>query len=159
MTGFPPGAHRSQRLQALLHDAHTHMHVDSVYELPPFDSGQYEGSEFRMTKGNASLHVRVAELGTLVVHFHRVRWHQFTALPNCSAELVRAAYFRLVEVSSPQVQAFVAADAASAKAYSELHHYRIFLGETGCHELFAQSFTVAKVDRPSEGRQGSTDAA
>lgn len=43
----------------------------------------------------------------------------------------------------PKLLAFVAADTASAKAYSELHHYRIFLDETGCHEVFAQSFTAA----------------
>lgn len=119
------------------------MHVASVHELPPFDTGQYEGCEFRMRDGNASLHVHVAELGALVIKFSRVRWHQFIALPNCNAEVVRGAYFRLVELSSPELLAFVAADSASVKAYSELHHYRIFLDETGCHEVFAQSFAAA----------------
>lgn len=119
------------------------MHTALVYELPPFDTGQYEGCEFRMREGAASLHIHVAELGTLTVGFSRVRWHQFTVLPNCTAEMVSAAYFRLVEVASPELQAFIAADSSSAKAYSELHHYRIFLDETGCHEVFAQSFSAS----------------
>ena len=79
------------------------MHVSVVHELPPFDTGQYEGCEFHMHEGDASLHVHVAELGTLVVKFNRVRWHQFTALPNCSAEMASDGYFRLVETSSPEV--------------------------------------------------------
>jgi len=119
------------------------MHTVPVHELPPFDTGEYEGCEFRMREGEASLHIRIAELGTLTLEFSRVRWHQFTALPNCTAEMVHAAYFRLVEVASPELQAFIAADSASAKAYSELHHYRIFLDETGCHEVFAESFSAA----------------
>lgn len=119
------------------------MNTVLVYELPPFDTGQYEGCEFRMYEGAALLHIHVAELGTLTVGFSRVRWHQFTVLPNCTAEMVSAAYFRLVEVASPELQAFIAGDRSSTKAYSELHHYRIFLDETGCHEVFAQSFSAA----------------
>lgn len=114
-----------------------------VHELPAFDTGQYEDSEFRLHSGGASLHIRVAELGTITLTFERVRWHHFTALPNCTSEMARSAYFRLVKLASPELQAFIAADNASVKAYSELHHYRIFLDETGCHELFAQSFSAA----------------
>lgn len=114
-----------------------------VYDLPSFDTRQYEDCEFRMHAGGASLHIRVAELGVLRISFRRVRWHQFIALPNCTPEIVSGAYFRLVEVSSSALGAFVAADRSPSKAYSELHHYRIFLDETGCHEVFAESFDAA----------------
>ena len=116
--------------------------ISTVYDLPQFDTGQYEGCEFRMHEGNASLAISVAELGTISLTFRRVRWHQFVALPNCAAEMVDGAYFRLVEVRSPALAAFLAADTASRKAYSALHHYRIFLDESGCHEVFAESFSA-----------------
>lgn len=119
------------------------MSTRAVYDLPPFDTGQYEGCEFRMHAGGASLLIHVAELGTLTIFFRRVRWHQFAALPNCTHEVIQSAYFRLVEVSSPQLADFINADKSPNRAYSELHHYRIFLDETGCHELFAESFSAA----------------
>ena len=115
--------------------------IPAAYDLPQFDTGQYEGCDFRMQAGDASLAIRVSEFGTIGLTFHRVRWHQFVAVPNCTAEMVNGAYFRLIEIHSPALAAFVAADMASRKAYSELHHYRIFLDETGCHEVFAESFT------------------
>ena len=111
-----------------------------VSELPPFDTGQFEGAEFHMVGGDARLIVHVAKEPDVVVTFKRVRWHEFTALYNCSPEQVSTSYFKLTEVqSSGSLAAYVASDRASAKAYSELHHYRIFLDEHGCHELFAQS--------------------
>jgi hypothetical protein len=64
-------------------------------------------------------------------------------LPNCDAELITSAYFRLVEVTeSCALSSFVEGDRAPRKAYTELHHYRIFLDETGCHELFAESVST-----------------
>src|SRR5687767_2008168 len=112
------------------------MNSKMIYDLPPFDTGQYEGCEFHMQAGGASLLIHVAELGTLTISFRRVRWHQFTALPNCSLEIVKSAYFRLVEVSSTKLVDFIDEDRSSNRAFCELHHYRIFLDETGCHELF-----------------------
>ena len=46
--------------------------------------------------------------------------------------------------------AFTSADNSSTKAYSELHHYRIFLAETGCHEVFAESFSAAQPIVPAD---------
>jgi hypothetical protein len=115
-----------------------------VVDLPQFDTGQYEDSEFLMSGGDAELTIHVAELkqSPIRIHFDRVRWHLFTALYNCSSDQVTA-YFRLIEVlNSPDLAAYVAADLAPRKAYLELHHYRIFLDETGCHELYAQSCRV-----------------
>ena len=97
-----------------------------------------------MSGGGAELTIHVAELeqSPIRIRFDRVRRHLFTALYNCSSDQV-AAYFRLIEVlDSADLAAYVAADTAPQKAYRELHHYRIFLDETGCHELYAQSCRV-----------------
>jgi hypothetical protein len=111
-----------------------------VSELPPFDTGQFEGAEFHMVGGDARLVVHVAKEPEVVITFKRIRWHEFTALYNCSPEQVSTSYFKLTEIElSRPLAAYVAGDRASAKAYSELHHYRIFLDEHGCHEVFAQS--------------------
>jgi hypothetical protein len=111
-----------------------------VAELPKFDTGQYEGCEFAISGGDARLTIRFTELAPFEINFYRTRWHQFTALPNCDAELVKSAYFRLVKViESRALLSFIDSDRAPRRAYKELHHYRIFLDETGCHELFAES--------------------
>jgi hypothetical protein len=115
----------------------------TVLTLPEFDTGRYEDCDFLMSGGDAYLTIRVEAMPQTRIQFSRVRWHEFTALYNCSPEQIKSAYFALVEiVDSPSLAAYIAADKASAKAYSELHHYRIFLDETGCHELFAQSYAA-----------------
>jgi hypothetical protein len=109
-------------------------------ELSPFDTGRYEGCELTLADGSAALTLRVAGLAPLSIRFNRVRWHQFTALPNCTPEMVGDAYFRVVEYpDSAAVANFIRQDRAGAKAYAKLSHYRIFLDETGCHEFFAES--------------------
>lgn len=112
----------------------------TVLELPPFDTGQYEGCEFKMARGNATLTIQIAELEDFSMEFRRVRWHRYTQLHNCEASWVQQAYFRLIEVSPNEaLSQYVKADTSTTKPYSELHHYRIFLDETGCHEVFAES--------------------
>ena len=60
-------------------------------------------------------------------------------LYNCLAEQVQSCYLALQEVEgSAALAAYIANDKATVKAYQELHHCRIFLDETGCHELFAE---------------------
>jgi hypothetical protein len=114
--------------------------VSCVIDLPPFDTGQYEGCELLMSQGNAELTVRVCEMPAVVLKFGRVRWHRFTSIYACEPEWIGDAYFRLVEVSNSTVlAAFLRADQASTKPYSDLHHYRIVLDETGCHEFLAVS--------------------
>jgi hypothetical protein len=111
-----------------------------VLELPPFDTGQYAGCEFHMGAGDATLLVRIDEAGPGTIAFRKVRWHRFTAQPNCEAAWMRAAYLRLVEVSAREaLDAFVGTDRSPVKAYGQLHHFRIFLDETGCHEVFAEA--------------------
>jgi len=118
--------------------------VTVVAELPGFDTGEYEGCEFSMGNGGASLSVRVVGLAPISFYFTRVRWHQFTALYNCTPEMVRDAYFKVVAYpSSKALEKFVREDRAGVKAYRSLSHYRIFLDETGCHEVFAESFATS----------------
>jgi hypothetical protein len=112
----------------------------SVLTLPAFDTGQYLGSEFLMAEGNAVLTIHVAELPTVIVRFNKVRWHEFTALGNCTAGQVEGAFFRVAEiVGSSSLLQYIANDRTLPKTYRELHHYRIFLDETGCHEVYAES--------------------
>lgn len=114
-----------------------------VSEFPPFDTGRFAGAEFHMSRGDAQLVVHVAGEADVVVTFERVRWHEFTAVYNCSPEQVSGSYFKLTKVDpSSSLARYLATDNASAKAYEELHHYRIFLDEHGCHELFAQSAAI-----------------
>ena len=111
-----------------------------VVSFPKFDSGRYEGSDFLMSGGDAILTVRIAEMPAIRVSFSRVRWHQFTALYNCSREQIEGAYFAVAEVdNSDGLANYVKNDRASVRAYRELHHYRVFLDETGCHEIYAES--------------------
>lgn len=115
------------------------MPTKTVIELPEFDTGQYEGFEFRMSHGDAKLTLLVSELPTINMEFSRIRWHQFTALPNCSVEMIQTAYFRLVEITdSVALKLFIGGDRSTLRAYNELHHYRIFLDDSGCHEIFAE---------------------
>jgi hypothetical protein len=112
----------------------------SVVPFPAFDSGRYEGSDFLMSEGDAILTVRIAEAPPFKVRFSRVRWHHFTALYNCSAEQIESAYFKVAEITDSQpLEDYVRNDRASLKAYRELHHYRVFLDGTGCHEIFSES--------------------
>jgi hypothetical protein len=116
------------------------MSIALVYDFPPFDTGRFEGAAFSMANGDAQLVVSIAEHDDLVLRFKRVRWHEFTALYNCTPEQAKDAYFKLVELrGSESVAKYVAADKAGVKAYRALHHYRVFLDEHGCHELFAES--------------------
>jgi hypothetical protein len=54
--------------------------------------------------------------------------------------MIKTAYFRLVEITdSVPLRSFIAGDGSARRAYNELHHYRIFLDESGCHEVFAEA--------------------
>ncbi|HIC47195.1 MAG TPA: hypothetical protein EYM37_09650 [Methylophaga aminisulfidivorans] len=111
-----------------------------MINLPEFDTGLYEGCELQMLNGRALLKVNIAENPSFSIRFNKVRWHQFTALPNCSAEMIENSYFMLSELqNSDKHSSFLAGDTSSVKTYKELHHFRIFLDETGCHEFIAES--------------------
>jgi hypothetical protein len=83
------------------------MMTELIVELPKLDIGQYEGCEFVMSGGDAKLTLRFSELPDFGMSFGRVRWHQFTALPNCSADMIKTAYFRLVELKGSSALGFL----------------------------------------------------
>jgi hypothetical protein len=98
-----------------------------------------------MSGGNAQLLIKVAEQSNIVLKFQRVRWHELTAVYNCSTDQIQSAYFKLMRLDdSERLAKYVMADGAASKAYTRLHHFRIFLDEHGCHELFAQAFSVVE---------------
>ena len=88
-----------------------------------------------MSDGDAILTIYVAGMQPIKLIFSRVRWHQFTAVYNCTAEQIDGSYFAVAEIpNSSSLAPFIANDRSVVKAYRELHHYRILLDETGCHE-------------------------
>jgi hypothetical protein len=131
--------------------------VATVAEFPSFDTGQFEGAEFTMSKGDAELVVHVAGEDDVVVAFERLRWHEFTALYNCAPWQIQGAYFALAEVvESASLARFLTEDKASSKAYTTLHHFRVFLDEHGCHEAFAERASIKRRSRPSIGQSPNT---
>jgi len=129
------------------------MSIALIYDFPPFDTGLYEATTFTLVGGDAQLVIRVAEVGEVVLRFQRARWHEYTAMYNCRSDQVETSYFKLVELRhSETLQRYVRADQASVKAYRELHHYRIFVPEHGCHELFAESASGTVEGGPSGPR-------
>lgn len=116
------------------------MTVRIALELPSFDTGEYEGFEYLMSEGGSVLTVKLSKSPSVAIAFKRTRWHRFTQLHNCEARWINEAYFRLVEVDAAEsLDAYVQADTSSKQPYNELRHYRIFLDESGCHEVFAES--------------------
>ena len=94
------------------------MRIALVYDFPPFETGLFDAAEFLYGARNARLLIKVAEHSNIIVQFKRVRWHEFTALYNCSAEQVKSAYFKLVRLDeSERLTKYIAADRAASKAY------------------------------------------
>lgn len=114
----------------------------TIYDLPEFDTGLYEGCSFGQSGLNAFLTVNVVELGDLTISFQGVRYYQFTSLYCCSPEMVKA-YFKLVEVEkSRELKSFLKRDRSSNFSSQGIRHYRIFLDETGCYDVFSESCKV-----------------
>ena len=57
-----------------------------IIELPQFDTGLYEGCRYLMQNGDAFLDIDVVEVAVPRIAFRKVRWHQFTALHNCTTD-------------------------------------------------------------------------
>jgi hypothetical protein len=112
----------------------------SPIELPSFDTGEYEDCELQMSSGNAVLTVRAFGHDPIRIRFVCVRWHRFTSLYACPAEWISGYYFKVgVVPKSRELEEHLRSDQASVKPYKQLHHFRIFLDETGCHEFLAES--------------------
>ncbi len=116
--------------------------IQTVITLPDFDSGQYNGATL-INNGTAILKIDIIEVGVLVIEFRKCRFIRYTALPNCTSDMVKS-YFKVDEiVNSEQLNTFEEQDRSTKKAYSSLHHYQIFLDETGCYEIFAENAKLA----------------
>lgn len=112
--------------------------MEIVVELGEFDTGLYSGCEFNHSDGKAWLTIHVDEVGNKTINFSGVRSFIFTVLPNCTAKMVEA-YFALVDLGqTKELSAFVTNDQSNVKAYDGLKHFRIFLDETGCYDIFAE---------------------
>lgn len=112
-----------------------------VFELPDFDTGEYEDCEFCMKGDDAFLAIKIFNQPLLEIKFRKVRWHQFTSLYLCDVDWIKDCYFRLVDVGLTQeLHEHIHKD--PSPPYKSLHHYRIFLDETGCHEVFSESWEI-----------------
>ncbi|GLX84528.1 hypothetical protein tloyanaT_07800 [Thalassotalea loyana] len=115
--------------------------MDTVLELPEFDTGLYDGCHFLHSGVNAELNIRINEVGTRVFTFEKVRSYKFTALPNCTAQMI-SAYFKIVDCGSTKsLGEFKASNSFDNRMDSSLKHYMIFLDETGCYEVYAENVT------------------
>ena len=112
--------------------------METVVELGDFDTGLYSGCEFNHSDGGGWLTIHVDEIGNKTIKFDVIRFFQFTALPNCTPDMI-SAYFELVDLGeTKELKSFIASDQSSTKSFDDLKHYRIFLDETGCYDIFAQ---------------------
>lgn len=113
--------------------------MDIVLELPEFDTGLYEGCNFSQNGANAVLQININEVGDQFVNFEKVRSFKFTALPNCTTQMITA-YFKVVDCGSTNdLTKFVASNSFDKLMDRSLKHYMIFLDETGCYEVFAHA--------------------
>jgi hypothetical protein len=112
--------------------------MKSIVELGDFDTGLYSGCEFNHSDGNGWLTIHVDKIGNKTINFKTVRFFKFTALPNCTPEMINA-YFMLVDLGATnELNQFISNDQSSTKPYKGLKHFRIFLDETGCYDIFAE---------------------
>ena len=111
-----------------------------LYDLPPFDDGEYEGYSLEMTDGDARLRVRACGTPDVILEFRKVRWQQFVSTYSCSQAMASEAYFRLVAYpESPSLADFIASDRSRYSSQLKLGHFRVFIPDAGCHEFYAQS--------------------
>ena len=108
--------------------------------LPTMDTERFERSSFSLHDTESLLTVHMAELPPFIIHFHKLRWHRVTPHAQCNAVLTQGCQMAVAEVvGSPALAHYVARENVPPEQKQALHHYRIYLGEGGCHEAFAQS--------------------
>ncbi|NVJ67587.1 MAG: hypothetical protein HWE16_13960 [Gammaproteobacteria bacterium] len=113
----------------------------STIELGEFDTGLYSGCKFHTEGKQALLTVEVNEVGDKLIKFDEVKYHQFTALYHCDKSMIEP-YFKVVELpKSKELKQFLKRD-LSGYPPKALKHYRIFLDESGCFDIFAESATL-----------------
>jgi hypothetical protein len=108
--------------------------------LPTMDTERFERCSFSLQDVESLLTVHMSELPPFIIHFRRLRWHRVTPNSACTPVLTHGCQMAVAEVvNSPALVHYIARENVPAKQTRALHHYRIYLGEGGCHEAFAQS--------------------
>jgi hypothetical protein len=108
--------------------------------LPTMDTERFERCSFSLQDTESLLTVYMAELPPFIIHFHRLRWHRVTPHAQCTAVLTQGCQMAVAEViNSPALVHYLAREKVPQPQTRALHHYRIYIGEGGCHEAFAQS--------------------
>ena len=112
--------------------------MKTIVKLGEFDTGLCSGCEFNHSGGDGWLTIHVDDIGNKTIKFKRIRFFNFTAMPNCTPEMITA-YFELVDLGdTKELASFIANDQSFVKAYDSLKHFRIYLDETGCYDIFAE---------------------
>jgi hypothetical protein len=84
--------------------------------------------------------VHMAELPPFVIHFHGLRWHRCTPHAECGRGLIMGCDMAVAEVrESPALKAYLQKATIHEREAGGLRHFRIYLGQGGCHEAFARS--------------------
>jgi hypothetical protein len=108
--------------------------------LPTMDTERFERCSFSLQDAESLLTVYMSELPPFIIHFRKLRWHRVTPNAQCAPVLTQGCQMAVAEVvNSPALKQYVARENVPPEQTRSLHHYRIYLGEGGCHEAFAQS--------------------
>ncbi len=108
--------------------------------LPTMDSDRFERCSFSLADRESLLTVHMSELPPFVIHFHGLRWHRCTPHAECGPGLIMGCDMAVAEVrESPALRAFLQKSAVPERESGRLRHFRIYLGQGGCHEAFALS--------------------
>lgn len=116
------------------------INVVPVILLPTMDSERFERCSFSLSDAESLLTISMRDLPPYIIHFHRLSWHRFTPYADCKPGLIQGCDMAVAEVAgSPALKAYLQKASLTAEDAARLHHYRIYLGQGGCHEAFAQS--------------------
>jgi len=116
------------------------INVVPVILLPTMDSERFERCTFSLQDRESLLTVYMSELPPFLIHFHALRWHRCTPRAECVPGLIQGCDMAVAEVrESPALRHYVQKEHVPERAAAALHHFRIYLGNGGCHEAFAQS--------------------
>jgi hypothetical protein len=108
--------------------------------LPTMDTERFERCSFSLQDTESLLTVHMTGLPPFIIHFHKLRWHRVTPNAQCTAVLTQGCQMAVAEVvNSPALVHYIARENVPQRQTRALHHYRIYIGEGGCHEAFAQS--------------------
>jgi hypothetical protein len=108
--------------------------------LPTMDTERFLRCGFSLQGAVSLLTIHMSELPPFIIHFHQLRWHRVTPNSACTPVLTQGCQMAVAEVvNSPALVHYIARENVPTGNTRALHHYRIYLGEGGCHEAFAQS--------------------